>query len=808
MPDEPYLAHRRFRCFWLVLALVATLLTITSCRTPTEPSSASSPVAVDPMLPAAVEDSAGVYRIMADVPAAQRLLLFAWFSERFAAVVAHTVDQAKAGAQQAAREVAATARQSWIDRGGGLVTSRPDGRLAVSTQAVAAQQSQPGFTTRLRALLDAGDAPPEAAPSLAECLDDRLWPEPMHVFRDDFAAWYKKHDGHLRLAPLPGLDVVRRDVQQLLAAAEVREKLWNRLVAVEELERRRKFTSAMEELDGILIDRDASDALRTLHDNDTPQRLADKRLFLPQMVVSAECEYLRAYHGDALVQATANLAGASQDQLADVQRRVRILETRLSLRLTQWQADVRFASALHRYADEIEALIQTVLTQRLALWEAQLRAVQEPLRSWQQYELLQPWLASLRDYSGPGGVAYRYLDAGSERVNPLPQRVLQTAEERLLPIYGATLADTFAAWRQFAERQVSLHLRHGLDLALADRMQEMVSLFRADALPMGVQDHLRWAQERTAASLERFRANEAGCTLRVEPFTAVTTGLGQTWAHDLEARLRDMLAQTGQQVFAQLATAGETGDSLPRKLAVAHGRIADFGADETTEKASMREVTETGEPQPFDNGHLVAGYTQTVSRRAIHVVTIERVAHVRIGFQIVLGNDAEDGEVNRFFRKQFVQESSHPFLDTAVVETRKVDRRSELPPASEPLTLRSDRVWTPSEMLDWSRRVVLDEMALRVNYRLTAFPLELVRRAQVATQRDDWLAAADAWGYAVAYLSRLHPPRPPQPDAPELPAEIATRQAEIETWQAEARRQLADVLRHALATQNKPEVEP
>ncbi len=808
MPDEPYLAHRRLRCFWLVLALVATLATMTSCQTAPEPPPAPSPVAVDPMLPAAVEQSPGVYRIMADVPAAPRLLLFAWFGERFAAVAVRAVDQAKAGAQQAAQEVAAAARQSWIDRGGGLVTARPDGRLTVSGQAVAAQQSQPGFTTRLQALLDAGDASPEAAPSLAECLDGRLWPEPMRGFRDDFAAWYKRHDGRLRLAPLPGLDVVRRDVQQLLAAAEVREKLWNRLVAVEELERRRKFTSAMKELDGILVDRDASDALRTLRDTDTPQRLADKRLFLPQMVVSAECEYLRTYHGDPLGPATADLSGASQQQLADVERRVRLLETRLSLRLTQWQADARFSGALHRYADEVEALIQTALAGRLALWEAQLRAVQEPLRSWQQYELLQPWLASLRDYSGPGGVAYRYLDAGSERVNPLPYRVLQTAEERLLPIYGATLADTFAGWRQFAERQVSLHLRHGLDLALADRMQEMVLLFRSDALPVGVQDHLRWARERTAASLERFRANQAGCTLRIEPFASVTAGLGQTWARDLETRLRDMLAQTGQQAFAQVVATGATGDPLPRSLTVAHGRIADFGADETTEKASMREVTETSQPQPFDNGHLVAGYTQTVSRRAIHVVTIERVAHVRIGFQIVLGDDAEDMEVNHFFRKQFVQESSHPFLDAAVVETRKVDQRSELPPASEPLTLRSDRVWTPSEMLDWSRRIVLDEMALRVNYRLTAFPLELVRRAQVATQREDWLAAADAWGYAVAYLSRVHPPRPPQPDAPELPAEIAARQAEVETWQAEARRQLADVLRHALAAQSKPEVGP
>jgi len=600
---------------------------------------------------------------------------------------------------------------------------------------------------------------------------------------------------------------VRRDFQHLLAASVVREKLLERLVAVEELERRRKFPSAMAALEGILVDQEAADALRTLHDADTPQRLADKRLFLPQMVVSAECEYLRGYHSEPLAKVTMNLSAADRDQMEDAKRRVRVLETRLSLRLTQWQADVRFAAALHRYADEIEELIQTALAARLAVWETELRAAQGPLRSWEQFESLRPWLASLRDYSGPGGVAYRYLDAGSERVDPLPRAVAQMAEERLLPIYAAALPDTFATWRQFAERQVSLYLRHGLDLALADRMQEMVSLFRPDTIPVAVQDHLRWARERTAASLGRFRANEAGCDIRVEVFSSATAGLGQTWTHDLEARLRELLVKTGQQDFVRVVAGGEAGESLPRSLMVARGRIANFGGDETTEKSSMREIVEVSEPTPVNRGRLVASYTQTVTRRAIHATTIERVAHVRLDFQILLGGEAEEVEVNRFFRKQFVQESSHPFLDAAVVETREAERRSELAPASEPLVLRSDRVWTPSESLDWARRAVLDEMALRVNCRLAAFPLELVTRAQMATQREDWLAAADAWGYAVAYLSRLQPPRPPEPDAPALPAEIAARQAEIETWQVEARRQLAELLQRALTEQQKPGAE-
>jgi len=119
-----------------------------------------------------------------------------------------------------------------------------------------------------------------------------------------------------------------------------------------------------------------------------------------------------------------------------------------------------------------------------------------------------------------------------------------------------------------------------------------------------------------------------------------------------------------------------------------------------------------------------------------------------------------------------------------------------LPLASAPLRLRSERVWTPSEMLDWARQDTLTEMAERVCHRLEAYPLQLVFRAQEATKQEDWLAAADAWGYAVAYLSRLQPPK--DEGASELPKAVLTRRAEIAKWQEEARRQLLQALLAAL----------
>jgi hypothetical protein len=102
-------------------------------------------------------------------------------------------------------------------------------------------------------------------------------------------------------------------------------------------------------------------------------------------------------------------------------------------------------------------------------------------------------------------------------------------------------------------------------------------------------------------------------------------------------------------------------------------------------------------------------------------------------------------------------------------------------------------------MLDWSRRLVLDEMAGRVVHSLDAFPLGLVNRARQVSQAGDWLAAVDAWGYAFAYLSRLQPDRTLNPDMPEPAADVQARQKEIETWRSEARRQMNEALRNVLA---------
>ncbi len=805
MSDRTHVFIRRFGLCGLGSAMLVLLAVLTGCLNPAGRGGKSAQLAAEPVPPAARANLLGRLEVMDEAAPAVRLLLFAWFADEFPEAPAASLDLARLGFEEATRELLAAARQEWIKRSGGLLTDAARGRLTVSAKELAVQNRQADFANRLRLLAEADTAPPEAAPTLADCLSDSLWPEPMRPARERFEVWYRQRGGRLRLPPLPGLDVAQRDVAQLLVAAAVRERLLEGLLAVEELERRRLFPSAMEKLDEVLADPQAMGALRTLRDEETPRRLAEKRQFLPQSAVSAECEILRRHHADPLARAATDLADPGHRE--DTNQRLEALENRLSLRLDEWRQDERFALALPRYANEFENLIRTAFRIRLAVWEAELRAVPEPLRAWQQFELLQPRLAGLRDYRGPGGTAYRYLDSDGGRIEPPSRNSLREAEERLLPIYAVGLPGAFAAWREFAERQVSLHLRHGVDLAVAGRIAEMLSLFREDDLTAVLRDHLRWARERTANSLERFRANGAACSIRIEPFASDTPGQGMTWARDLETRLRDLLAQTGHQTFAQVVPVGEEGGKLSRSLAVTRGRIANFGADETSEKTAIREIIEIGEPKPVNNGHLQPAYTQTVSRRAIHAVTTERVAHIRVGCQIQSNGNSEDIEVSRFYRRQFVQENSHPFLDVAVTETRRADRRAELAPPSEPVELRSDRLWTPSEMLDWSRRLALDEMAGEIIHRLDAYPLDLVNRARLVSQAGDWQAAADAWGYASAYLSRLQPIRNQNPDLPSPATEIQARQREIEAWRGEARRQMNEVLRRVLAEAAGPRAE-
>jgi hypothetical protein len=804
MPEKPNEPRGRFGRRWLLVAWVTFLVVLAGCQTPKTTESTPETHGTEvPFPPATQMLDTGGRVVVSSVPAEVRLFLFTWFADRFASdpACAAGAHLARKGADQAERELLADVRDRLVEDSAGLVEVGTGGRVALSPAAVAANHADAGFGASLKALLEKTDREETVTVPLESCLDDGIWPDSMRSRRADFRAWYAEHDGRLTLRPAPGIEVVRRDAQQLIDALVVRETVLERLLRIGELERRRKFASALEEIEALAADKETTFALQVLRDAATAQRIEDKRAFLPQSAVSSECEHLRRYYRDPLQQVLPKLVGTDAAQMADAQRRVNTLEKRLSQRLTQWQADPRFAAALQRYAGDIQALTDAALAGRLTLWEIELRQVVGPMRSWEQFELLQGWLASLRDHSGPGGLAYRYIDESGTRPAPLRRTVLEQAEERLLPVYASDLSATFAAWRRFAEQQVALNLRHGLDLAVAGRVLEMVAVFPEGKLPGPLLEDVRWARDRMATSLERFSAKEAGCTIAIEPLSSATPGLGLTWARDLEAALREMLIQTGYQTFARVVPVGEEGAPAARSLTLARGRIADFSADETTETTSMREIVQYSEPKTVDDGRLRGSYAQDVIRRAIHAVTTERVAHVRVQFQIRRGEEARDVEVNRFFRKQFVQETSHPFLDMAVVETRRAERRSELQPASEPVQLRTDRIWTASEMLDWSRRLALTEMAAQVEYSLGTYALDLVSRAEKATQQGDALVAADAWGYAVAFLSRLRESNTPGPAGIELPENVTARRAEIANWQTEARKRLAKVLFEALQKQ-------
>jgi hypothetical protein len=811
MAEEPNVAWSRFGCRWLPLILVMAV-SLAGCRTPRAPEPTPVPAAnVSPLPPATRTATSGAQNVIAEASASTRLFLLTWYADRFASLpsCAASVHLARKGADQAERELQGEVREQWQDTSGGLIAPVARGRIGVPPQAVAEQHTRADFAVQLKTLLELTGKPIEIKAELEDCLPDDLWPESVRAYRPEFVAWYQKHQGTLTLKPPLGTEVVRRDLRQLQTATAIRETVLERLLAVEELERRRKFVSALADVEKLADDKEAENALRTLHDTETVQRIVDKRTFLPQNAVSEECEYLGIYYRRPLDRLMPTLADewTAKDR-DEAERLVHVLEARLSQRLTKWQADTRFAGALRRYATDIRELVQTALDGRVGLWEMALRGEEGPLRAWRQYELLKPWLASLRDYSGAGGVAFRYVDEGMEQATPLSRTALQVAQERLLPVYAAALPETFAAWQRFSEQQVNLYLRHGIDLAVADRILEMASVFPADAVPAAVADAVRWAKDRSVASLDRFVAKDAGCSIRIEPMSSAISGLGLTWARDLESSLREMLVRSGYQTFVRVTPVGGEGEKLPRTLVIDRGRIADFSADDTTEKTTMREVTEYGEPKAVDAGHLRGEYAQDVMRRAIHSLIIERVAHVRVQFQLHCGDTTQDVEVNRFFRKQFVQETSHPFLDMAVVETRQAERRSELQPASQPLQLRSDRVWTASEMLDWARRAALAEMAMQVEVFLGNYPLSLVQQAETATKGEDWLAATDAWGYATACLSRLREPGENEVPLEEPPKAVVARRAEIAKWRAESRRQLARALLRALEEWSQTKEQP
>ena len=230
-------------------------------------------------------------------------------------------------------------------------------------------------------------------------------------------------------------------------------------------------------------------------------------------------------------------------------------------------------------------------------------------------------------------------------------------------------------------------------------------------------------------------------SLVINEMSSGIPGLGMTYARDLENILRSLLNIPGLAPLVQVADSGMPPGT--QDYVIFGGIIADYNGSELVERSTMRSVIRHDEIQKVSNPdfnpeapptaqqRLTAKflYRQNELEQVITVKEVERLAHLRIFFNLKGPGVAELLELNEFYSRKFALEQSHLFNDVHRRRVIEAFDSAALTVPEAPPTLLNDRIWSTGEMLDFARKDSLNMFSLKILHQLQFFPLFLARRA-------------------------------------------------------------------------------
>ena len=283
-------------------------------------------------------------------------------------------------------------------------------------------------------------------------------------------------------------------------------------------------------------------------------------------------------------------------------------------------------------------------------------------------------------------------------------------------------------------------------------------------------------------------------TFKLGELTSAMPGIGMVYGKDLQNELAAIFKTLGLDKFVSIVPQESAGDIRQWSYTTYSGLVAEFNGDASSISESQRKITYVREPRTKLNPDYVQNanasaplkqrvqylYQQDEITQAIHIKITEKQAHIRISSLILRGPGCPDKtiELNEFYTKQFVTESSDVQKDISVKTQIHYDK-SETLPATQPPALKNDRIWSSGEILDWGRRDSLSTLAMAIAYHVGEYPLYLEQQAKAAEKAGKSDDALELRGQIAILCESLPKEMPALPHVDgKLGREIADKLAE------------------------------
>ena len=411
------------------------------------------------------------------------------------------------------------------------------------------------------------------------------------------------------------------------------------------------------------------------------------------------------------------------------------VEQGMHAKLSRMAADSKYVAALEAEKPAFEKMVREIGGHRVRLGSEELQRLETESGYWRECRRYVELVKSLEDSPGIYGM---YPDVKAWMLKELGSGYFT----RIAALYAKHMPQVTGAW--------SVNGRAGAGYALGTCLNRLLEV------PGEMPESLRMQRGALRLQLDILKRHIEDKvlprTFKVGEMTSAMPGVGLVYSRDLHGAVEKALKMMGLDRFVKVAAPDSPGEILQWSYATYSGLLAEFKGDEMVETEHIRTLRRYGEARAKLNPEYVpnaaAGssrkqmaqyvYYQDLVTQAVHVREVERQAHIRLS-SIVLhgpGCPREPLELNEIYRKRFVQEYSNPVGDVTV-RTETCYDKSETRPASPEPELRSHRIWSAGEMLDWGRRESLAMMSLMLAYYINDYPLHLSRQAAAAATLEE-----------------------------------------------------------------------
>jgi hypothetical protein len=679
----------------------------------------------------------------ADCPASHRYALMSWSlltPSSLPAELLRTVEQLR---DQAATELFRHWAEGLSISSAPLLVFGDDALLRQDSTILASYGSIEESLRLLDGALAGLETPIPCAVTAAELGQEHYWRKLPSKERQACLSWLQR--GALTVPPPAHFqrDEMLAALRSARAALESLGRIKAATAKAELLAAAGKGSEALDVLQKVREDLPLGANLAQIGDTDSLPRLQALWEELPDRFVATA---LDAFDERITAMQAAWPAGNGTTSDASGHATLRALEKEVSEFLRHYRQDLRFSAALGRADTRTRDLIAAAADLRLRLWRNAFQALLSRHEYWDAAEHYRLVRESLAQENSLEVELYFSSSASSDA----PLTFGESLRERCGAEYMQMLPQAFAELLTLAERAANINNKHGFSLALCTMLEQMAALMNGrEQWPDALREQVKRMEALLATSRRTIYETYVQRTLLVNDMSSATPGVGLTYARDIESEMRAALASFGMSQQLRVVEPGMA--SSPWGYTVYGGVVANFDGKESSERQAMRTVRYAGEakrqanpdfqpdaPEPQTQRQKSPSlYVQDIYEQVIRVREVERLAQVRVFFNLRGPGVTTLVEINEFYSKKFMQEESHPFNDVRVSEVRRLyDANALQPPAAEP-TLRYDRVWTPGEMLDWARRDSLRVLALHLLYHINRYPLYLADAAAQQLKEGD-----------------------------------------------------------------------